>query len=99
MYAHNGYLQMAAETGIVGLAAFLAICVYFFVTVARSLLRCPDERTRSVGWAFYFGALAFLFHAMTDTNLQSLLLVNLFWIAIGAGWAARNLSAEDRADA
>ena len=42
--------------------------------------------------AALFGILAFLMHSLTDTNLQSLLLVNWLWLSMGWVWAAKRLS-------
>ncbi len=93
-YAHNGYLQIAAETGLLGLSSFLAAMIYFlFVSFKVFLGRGSlDPYLRSAGASLAFGIVAFLIHSFFDTDLQSILLVNLLWIAVGFAWAIRKLA-------
>jgi len=90
-YAHNGYLQMMAETGWLGLLSFLGV-VGYFLTATLSVFRKTNEIfLKTAGTALVFGILSFLIHSLTDTNLQSLLLVNTLWLAMGVAWSAREL--------
>lgn len=90
-YAHNGYLQIAAETGLLGLASFLAAVFCFFASTARSFfVRKPGE-TEWIGQGIWLGLAAFLVQSATDTTLQSLLLCALFWMWTGLGWSAHRL--------
>jgi O-antigen ligase len=91
-YAHNGYLQMAAEIGWLGLGSFLAALLYFWVTAARTFLRSKRLFLRTAGVSLLFGILSFMIHSASDTNLQSLLLVNTLWLAIGLAWSAARLA-------
>lgn len=93
-YAHNGYLQMAAEIGLFGLASFLAAIGILLFSSLKIAMGTRDAFLRASGRAFIFAAAAFLGHAAFDTGLHSLLLINLFWMAIGCVWAIRRLSAE-----
>lgn len=86
-YAHNCYLQMAAETGLIGLAAFLTLLGFLFRQLILGLRRLT-------GWkALLFAALlaslgAFALHAAVDTNFYSLRQAALFWALSGVtlGW-------------
>ena len=91
-YAHNGYLQMAAETGLFGLLSFLAVVVYFLIAALAAFFKNPATFLGNGGSGFVFGVLAFLTHSATDTDLHSLLLVNLLWLAMGVAWAAKCLA-------
>lgn len=91
-YLHNGYLQIAVETGAVGLASFLAVLLHFFVSGFGVFLGRAKTFVEAAGAGIYFGLLAFLVHSAADTNLQSLLLVSGFWIALGFGWSAIRLA-------
>ena len=94
-YAHNGYLQMASEIGLLGLASFIMVMAYALWGALFSLKRTKDPYLKWAGRAAAFGILAFLIHSATDTNLQSLLLINSLWTWVGILWAARRLSIQE----
>jgi O-antigen ligase len=68
-YAHNCYLQMACETGAIGLVLFLAALGAVFAAYFR----------RGGEGALFIGASAFLIQAGFDTHFYSLQLSYLFW--------------------
>jgi O-antigen ligase len=83
-YAHNGYLQLAAEIGIPGVIFFLVfIAMYFRRVLAgiRDVRGSPEEYTRL---GFLAGILAFLIYAAFDNNLQSPPSLMFFWFSLGA---------------
>lgn len=87
-YAHNCYLQMAAEMGIGGLICFLWIIGRLFWMSARLLRRFvprsdDDHRLKFLLMGLLCGLLAFLVHSFVDTNLYSLQLNTLFWYMMG----------------
>ena len=81
-YAHNSYLQMAAETGLAGLACFLWILVRFFRLEFRALL-LRDSPLWGYSLGLLAGISAFLIHSFFDNNLYSLQLATLFWFMLG----------------
>ena len=87
-YAHNGYLQMAAETGLLGLGSFLLLLSVFFSETARVLPKSKDAFLKSAALSVLLGIVSFLIHSATDTDLQSLRLVSAFWLSMGLTWAA-----------
>lgn len=91
-YAHNCYLQMAADTGIIGLAGFLFLIVSYFREVVTALKIIKDDFFRTILWGISIGVFAFLVHSFFDTNLYSLNLATLFWFSIGASIAIINVS-------
>lgn len=82
-YAHNCYLQMAADVGIIGLGAFLWVIAAHFISMTKRLRRMTDPFYGSILWGMSIGIFAFLVHAFFDTNLYSLNLTILFWTWIG----------------
>lgn len=93
-YAHNCYLQMAAETGFVGLSAF----VWLLASQVRGLLHgirraAIEEHMMLLGCLG--GLSAFLAQAAIDTNFYSLRQAALFWTLAGlaTGMAGRTLTA------
>lgn len=82
-YSHNSYLHIAAETGLVGLFAFIWIFVTLFNTAYRKLKETKtksEDNIELVG--FLAGLIAFLVHSFFDANLASLLLVTSFWVVV-----------------
>lgn len=82
-YAHNGYLHIAVELGLLGLLSFLVVMAYALVSGFKCFVKAKANFLALTGMSLIFGILAFLIHSATDTNLQSVLLVNLLWISVG----------------
>lgn len=75
-YAHNCYLQVLAETGILGLGSFLWM---LWEILKRA---CAEVRKKidMIQIGVFSGFLAFLIHSFFDTQLYSLKLSILFWV-------------------
>ena len=82
-YAHNCYIQMAGDVGIVGLAGFAWLIFSYFGSVIKNLKKIEDKFFNSILWGISIGVFAFLIHSFFDTNLYSLNLATLFWASIG----------------
>ncbi len=82
-YAHNGYLQLAAEIGIPGIFFFILFLILFFKRGLREAkaARGSPEELEQLG--ILTGLLAFLLYAMADTNLQSPQSLMSFWFMAG----------------
>ncbi len=94
-YAHNCYLQMAAETGIIGLASFLSILILFFYYGIKTI----NTRQRSLSWYILLASLAavlsYCVQMGVDTFFYSLDLGTLFWLLLGLGIATmKNIELE-----
>lgn len=87
-YAHNCYLQMAAEIGLIGLISFLSILIFFFYKGIKAIITRP----RSFSWHILLAAIAAIIaysvQMGVETNLYSLDLGILFWLMLGVGVAA-----------
>lgn len=83
-YAHNCYLQVAAETGLVGLAAFAWLLAALFFRLVRGLRasvgRGPEHSLLAGCLA---GLVAFAVQAGYDTNFYALRQAALFWVLAG----------------
>ncbi|MBI2871163.1 MAG: O-antigen ligase family protein [Candidatus Omnitrophica bacterium] len=82
VYAHNCYLQIAAETGLIGLVMFLAVVMTLMrklLTVAR---RLKDHKAVLL-LGLIAGLTAYLVQAAFDTNFFSLRQAVLFWVMAG----------------
>jgi putative inorganic carbon (hco3(-)) transporter len=65
-HIHNLYAQIAIETGLLGLAAFLGFLGLTLFRLIRGVRRVPDPADRLVLWALLAGGIAFLFHNNFD---------------------------------
>ncbi|OGX26353.1 MAG: hypothetical protein A3J51_05010 [Omnitrophica WOR_2 bacterium RIFCSPHIGHO2_02_FULL_45_21] len=87
-YAHNCYLQMASEMGLIGLLAFLFILGLFFYHGIKIL----NSRERNFYWytllASQAAIIGYCVQMGVDTTLYSLDLGMLFWLVMGIGVAA-----------
>lgn len=83
-YAHNCYLQMAAEIGILGLLAFISILGITLTRVAQNFHReQQDGQLRILFFGLAAGIMAFLIHSFFDINFYSLQLSSIFWFIMG----------------
>lgn len=80
-YAHNCYLQMWSEMGILGVVCFLTpFAVVFYQECTRKpLFRASFELKESL----LIGITAYLIQSFFDTNFYSLQVAILFWIFWG----------------
>lgn len=87
-YAHNCYLQIASEMGLIGLLAFLFILGLFFYHGIKIL----NSGERNFYWYTLLASLAaiigYCVQMGVDTTLYSLDLGMLFWLVLGIGAAA-----------
>ena len=90
-YPHNCYLQMAAETGLIGLLAFLWVVFEFFRAGIMHIRKYQDFLV--VG--LLCGIFAFLVHCLVDSNLYQLQLAVLFWFMLGLTMAVMRIEAAE----
>jgi O-antigen ligase/Flp pilus assembly protein TadD len=93
-YAHNDYLELAADTGLLGLVIFLGGLLLLYISCLRKLAGRTGKGAayrQHVGIGALAACFALLIHSVTDCNLQ--IPANLFLFVIAAGIAA--VAAED----
>lgn len=79
-YAHNCYLQMWAEIGIIGLSIFIAIIIVVIsITFYRLREKINSGFEGFILLALISGYTGFLVQSGLDTNLYSLVLTFHFW--------------------
>ncbi len=82
-YAHNCYLQIAAEIGLFGLLSFLWMVARVVITSLKSWRLIDDEFLRYAYLGLFCGLLAFLLHIGVEMSLYSLRLAVLFYFSLG----------------
>lgn len=83
VYAHNCFLQMAAETGIIGLLVFLWLCASILIRAFSNFFGASDRFLKAVAIGAAACIAATLANSLVDTNLYSLPLAVLFWSLCG----------------
>jgi len=92
-YAHNCYIQLASETGIMGLGIFLWLIITFYRECLRKIkiFFTQDYNFALLLLGILSGISAFLVHSFFDTNFYSLQLSIYMWFMIGILVALINL--------
>ena len=81
-YAHNGYLQLAAETGLVSLSLFLFIIALSLSSGYRAFQKAlPEKKILIAG--LISGFVALLLQAFVDTTFHNLQPATLIWFMAG----------------
>ena len=89
-YAHNGYLQLAAETGLPCIFFFFLFLFQFFRRGLRMVKRVRGDPDEAIHWGMLAGSLCFLIFVVGDTALQSTQPVMTFWFVAGLLLAYQN---------
>ncbi len=83
-YAHNYYLQTAAETGIAGFLALMGFIISLLVVVYRATKKFwTDDSRRPYLLGLALGLLGSCFHSLFDFGWQFPAVFLLFWISGG----------------
>jgi putative inorganic carbon (HCO3(-)) transporter len=82
-YAHNCYLQQAADTGIPGLLIFVYLLFSLLYVSGRRIAGMRDAFYANYCLGIWTGLFTFAVYAFVDTGFYSLPLVTLFWFLAG----------------
>jgi len=87
MYAHNMYLQMAAEIGLAGLAIFFWLLYKLFRESLRIYRRLQEGFLKVVSLSLFLCLLAFLVNGLTESSLYYARVALIFWYLAGLNLA------------
>ena len=93
-YAHNSYMQMIAEVGIVGFMAFVALLIYWFRSGFRAFWRLRDPELKFLLGGVLAGGVGLCVNAFFDNVFFSLLPATLFWIFFGYAVALTKMGSD-----
>ncbi len=96
IYAHNIYLQMAGETGLLGLAAFLLFLFQVFRQAFNTSRKLNDGYLKIIGLSLIACIIAFLVNGLTETSLYYPRVVMVFWYLIGVSLSLNRLAKESQ---
>jgi hypothetical protein len=94
-YAHNTYVQMLTEVGIIGTASFLALLIYWFGYGLRALRRSCDPEAKLLLSGVIAGVFGLCVASFFDNVLFEMLPATLFWILLGWGSALMRFIGKD----
>lgn len=95
-HAHDDYLEIAADTGIVGLGLLGLMVLVSFLAALAALKRRRDTLMRGMAFAPVMGIMALLIHSTVDFNLQIPANAATFMVVLALGWIALNLDKRQR---
>jgi O-antigen ligase len=79
--AHNVYLSLAAETGLIGLGAFLAFALV--VAMQAAVASAPGRQTGALALGLSAAMLAFLVQGLTVAQIRVSVLVAILFLYAG----------------
>lgn len=83
MYAHNIYLHMAAEIGLLGLAVFIWLLYKLFLEAAGIFRFAQDGYFKIAAISLAAALLAFLVNGLTESSLYYSRVAVIFWYLCG----------------
>ncbi len=94
--AHNEYLEVWSETGLLGIVIFLILLIQIVRSVIRLLLAYVRGEEEPLVIGLSAAVLATLTHALFSSNFQNPASAIVFWIVVGFVWVY-SVRLEDRA--
>ncbi|MCM8797686.1 MAG: O-antigen ligase family protein, partial [Candidatus Omnitrophica bacterium] len=94
LYAHNIYLHLPAEIGLIGLAVFIYILWRIFKTWYMFNRNTQDLFLKTAGMGIIAGIIAFLVNGLTETNLYTPKVATLFFFIIGLFFGVNKIAKE-----
>lgn len=97
-HAHNTFLQMAIELGVLGLLVFIGFLACFFRMMANFLRRATDFRHRVVVAAMTAAVIGFLLQGVFDHVFYNFRVLLTFYVFVGLGMAFISVYSKESAD-
>ncbi len=91
---HNIFLLTVAETGIVGLALYLA-SIILAVRIAWSLIRQSDKKISAIAIGLVGAIVSLIVSNLTDVHLRTDVIYAMWWVFIGLLLGTKRLMDQD----
>lgn len=96
LYAHNNFLQMAAELGLPGLAVFIWMLFRLFKECSSIYRRLKDKFLRITQLCLIACLIAFLANGLTESSLYYARLALIFWYLMGFALGLKKFAYADK---
>jgi len=93
-HAHNTLLQVTAENGLIGLAAYLFVWYVFFREMIRKAMATIDPFIRGVTIGTIGALVGFHVAGLFEYNLGDSEVATMMWFIVGLGMAAQTMGAK-----
>lgn len=90
-HAHNDYLELVCDQGIIGAALLGGAVILLLVKIVGAYRRRHDLLVRGMLFASLVGVVAMLLHALADFNFHIPANAAYFYVLLGIGMAASTL--------
>jgi putative inorganic carbon (HCO3(-)) transporter len=82
-YAHNMYIQILAETGLIGLVSFFAFIFFLFRSGLKALTALKENPNKTLILGFLAALIAYFTHGLLESSFQTSQGAMLFWLLAG----------------
>jgi putative inorganic carbon (HCO3(-)) transporter len=89
-HAHNIFLNMAVERGVLGFLTFVTVLVALFRTLAHSLGAAADTIRNAAAVGLMATFAGYLVHSLLEVSYYDYKVLLLFWLLAGVGAALSN---------
>lgn len=86
-YAHQNFLQMAGDIGLLGLGVFIWLLYALFKGCAFIYRKLDDHEFKIILLSLIACLIAFLVNGLTESSLNSARVAGIFWYLIGLSFA------------
>lgn len=86
-HAHNDYLEIISETGLIGFAILIFGTGVFFWQIVKMWFKSNDYYIEGVGLGGLSACLAVFLYSLVDSNLYLLVNVSLLIVIMGLSWS------------
>lgn len=95
-HAHQDYLEIAADTGLVGMGLLGLVVLTSLLAALKAFARRRDALMRGMAFASIMGTVALLIHATVDFNFHIPANAATFMTILAMGWIALHLDRQGR---
>jgi len=95
LYAHDNFLQMAGDIGLVGLGIFIWLLYELFKGAVFIYKQLKDYQLKVILLSLIACLIAFLVNGLTESSLNSARVAGIFWYLIGFSFAFKKFISVD----